>query len=108
VPDRRGATLICIKLAPPAVTRVEAMTFVVRALPVLYACQGCPEYGQVAREVAALLERAGRVEAAWLGTPGLEPKRRFPIFALDGCERGCARRWLEDHGVAPERACVLP
>ncbi len=79
----------------------------VRPLPVLYACQGCAAFGQAARDFAAALDRAGLAEAAWLGTPGLEPKARFPIFAIDACAEGCARRWLGRHGIRPERHCIL-
>jgi len=85
------------------VTRV-----VVKPLPVLYACQGCPEFGQIAREVGALLDRGGVAEMVWLGaSPDLKPMRRFPIFALDGCDKACALRWLEAHGTAAERSYVL-
>jgi uncharacterized metal-binding protein len=79
----------------------------VRALPVIYACQGCAAYGQAAREVAALIEQAGIAETAWLGTPRLEPKARFPLVALDGCADGCARRWLAERGMTPDRHYVL-
>jgi uncharacterized metal-binding protein len=79
----------------------------VKPLPVLYACQGCPRFGQRAREVAALVERAGLAETAWLGTPGLEPKARFPILALDGCAEGCAVRWLAQRGAFADRHYVL-
>ena len=79
----------------------------VRPLPVLYACQGCEAHGQAARQVAALLERAGLAETAWLGTPRLEPKARFPLMALDGCADGCARRWLAQRGITPDRHYVL-
>lgn len=79
----------------------------VRPLPVLYACQGCEAHGHTAREVAALVERAGLAETAWLGTPGLEPKARFPIIALDGCGEHCALRWLALHGVRADDHYVL-
>jgi len=79
----------------------------VRPLPVLYACQGCAAHGQAARDVAALIEKAGLGEAAWLGTPRLEPKARFPLMALDGCADGCARRWLAQRGITPDRHYVL-
>jgi uncharacterized metal-binding protein len=84
------------------------MGVIVTPLPVLYACQGCKEFGQLARDVGALFDQAGALEMVWLGA-GRErkPKARFPIFALDGCSRGCARRWLEEHGVAAERSFVL-
>ncbi|HYI86425.1 MAG TPA: putative zinc-binding protein, partial [Burkholderiales bacterium] len=46
-------------------------------------------------------------ETAWLGTPGLQPKARFPIIALDGCAEGCTRRWLAQRGITPDRHYVL-
>jgi len=79
----------------------------VRALPVLYACKGCEAHGQAARNVAALVERAGLAETAWLGTPGLKPKARFPIIALDGCADGCALRWLAQRSVRADRHYIL-
>lgn len=84
------------------------MRFVVRPLPVLYACEGCPQFGQRARDAALALAAEGVVEAVWLGAAKqAQPTSRFPVFALDGCAEGCARRWLERHGVAPQVACVL-
>ena len=78
-----------------------------RPLPVLYACPGCAAHGQTARDVAALIEQAGLGETAWLGTPRLEPKTRFPLMALDGCADGCARRWLAQRGITPDRHYIL-
>ena len=83
------------------------MRVIVRPFPVLYACQGCPQFGQIAREVGAALERRGLAEMVWLGAADVEPKTRFPIFALDGCAQACARRWLAGHGVAARRSYVL-
>jgi uncharacterized metal-binding protein len=81
---------------------------VVKPLPVLYACQGCPEFGQVARDVAAILDRSGVAEMIWLGASGnSKPTQRFPIFTLDGCTKGCAQRWLAGHGVTAQRHFVL-
>lgn len=84
------------------------MRVVLKPLPVLYACQGCPEFGQVARDVGALLDAAGLAETVWLGaSEHLRPKSRFPIFALDGCDKACAQRWLERHGIAADRTYIL-
>ena len=80
----------------------------VRALPVMYACQGCEAHGHAARELAERLEREGRVEAAWIGTPGLKLKAaRYPIIALDACADSCALRWLEHRGVRVDQHQVL-
>lgn len=76
---------------------------VVKPLPVYYACQGCEEFGQRALEYAR-----GRGQVVWLGAPEAPLLReRFPIYAVDGCDKGCARRWLERHGVKPDRSFVI-
>jgi uncharacterized metal-binding protein len=74
-------------------------------LPVLYACQGCAEFGQGARQLGERLDRAGLAQLVWLGA-ATKPllSERFPIHSLDGCARGCARQWLLMQGVQPERA----
>jgi uncharacterized metal-binding protein len=79
-----------------------------RPLPLLYACQGCAEFGQFARDVGAFFDQAGALEMVWLGC-AREPKptSRFPVFALDGCGKACARRWLERHGVPVDESFVL-
>jgi uncharacterized metal-binding protein len=82
---------------------------IVTPLPVLYACQGCPQFGQLAREVGAFFEQAGALEMVWLGDGRkLEATQRYPILALDGCDQGCAARWLGERGIVPEGAYVLP
>lgn len=83
------------------------MKILLRPLPVLYACEGCPEFGYSAPRVGQLLERRGYAELAWLGARGPKPLTRFPVFSLDACERGCAKRWLEERGVQVQRALVL-
>ena len=85
-----------------------------RPMPVLFACQGCLEFGNAARDIAAIVDRRGFAEAHWLGAPGADEaqlaskaRSRFPIYALDGCAKACASRWLAEHGVEPQRHCVL-
>jgi uncharacterized metal-binding protein len=80
---------------------------IVRPLPVLYACQGCPEYGQRARDFAATQDRARLGEMVWLGAAGeITPSQRYPVYAVDGCRKGCALRWLAEHGIIAERSYV--
>jgi uncharacterized metal-binding protein len=84
------------------------MRVVLRPLPVLYACQGCAEVGQRARDVGALFDRARALEMVWLGSGGdPKPTTRFPVFALDGCAKACARRWLGGHGIRAEHSFVI-
>ena len=83
------------------------MRMTLEPLPVLYACQGCPEYGQAARDAGAQMDEAGSVELVWLGSPQAAVTERYPVFAIDGCDKGCALRWLEARGVRPERTYVV-
>jgi uncharacterized metal-binding protein len=85
---------------------------ILRPLPVLVACAGCPAHGDVAREAGAELDRAGKGELSWLGAADLDAiaskaRSRWPVYALDACADGCARRWLERAGVQPQRCYVL-
>ena len=84
------------------------MRVVLKPLPVLYACQGCPEFGQRAREFAASLDRDGVAEMVWLGASReLTPTERYPVYAVDGCGKKCALEWLARHGITAERSYVL-
>ena len=78
-----------------------------RALPVVYACEGCAAFGAAAREAGARLDRDGIAEMMWLGAPAASATTRFPVWALDGCGKRCARRWLEQRGVPVERSYVV-
>lgn len=94
-------------LAIVVIRRRRDMSAIVKPFPVIYACQGCPQFGELAHEVGTLLDRNGVAEMVWLGAPDLKRKSRFPAVALDGCNKACARRWLERHGIAAERSYVL-
>lgn len=84
------------------------MHVVLRPLPVAYACQGCPEFGQRARDFAAALDRDRVAEMVWLGAAKeLTPTQRYPVFAVDGCGKGCALKWLAEHGVAAEDSYIV-
>ncbi len=83
-------------------------TAVVEPLPVLYACQGCAQFGQVARDIGALLDRTGRAQLVWLGAPATPALReRFPVYTIDGCGKGCAKRWLAEQGMAAEKSFAI-
>jgi uncharacterized metal-binding protein len=85
-----------------------------RQLPVMFSCQGCPEYGNMASDVAALLEARGLAANAWLGAPASEEPKlaaqarsRFPVYAIDGCAKRCALQWLGSRGVKARRHFIL-
>lgn len=87
---------------------------VLRPMAVLFACQGCPQFGDTAHEVATLLDQRGYAEATWLGAPGRDEEQlagkarsRFPIFAIDGCAKRCACQWLAARGVKAQRHFIL-
>jgi uncharacterized metal-binding protein len=81
---------------------------ILRALPVLYPCPGCPLWGETARDAARVLDGRRIAEMSRLDEVGLvKAKSRFPVFAIDGCPTACARGWLERHGVKPHRGYIL-
>ena len=44
----------------------------------------------------------------WLGAAKeLIPTQRYPVFAVDGCSKGCALKWLAEHGVAAEDSYIV-
>jgi uncharacterized metal-binding protein len=85
----------------------------VSALPVMFACAGCPEFGDAAAQLALRLDRRGVAEAALLGAAAdaeqlaTKARSRFPVHAVDGCVKGCARRWLLERGARVERHFIL-
>jgi uncharacterized metal-binding protein len=89
------------------------MIAVVRPMPVLFACQGCSEFGRIAADVAAILDQRGFAESHWLGAAADEAqalskaRSRYPVYALDGCARRCARDWLASRGVKVQRHFIL-
>ena len=60
-----------------------------------------------ARDAGARLDRDGVAEMIWLGAPGARATTRFPVWALDGCGKRCARRWLEQRDVPVARSYVV-
>jgi len=86
---------------------------VLKAFPVLVACEGCPAYGQAARTVGTLLDRRGAVEMAWLGEARnlaslrAKVRSRYPVYALDACDKSCAAAWLREQGVRVQRSFTL-
>jgi uncharacterized metal-binding protein len=89
------------------------MRTVLKPLPLLYACAGCPAHGQLAREVGKVLDRRGLAEMTWLGAGtdahalAAKALSRWPVFAFDGCADACAKRWLEKEGIAAQRCFIL-
>ena len=87
------------------------MPVILKPLPVLVACGGCAEYGNFADEAARQLDRSGQGERVWLGgsqdMASTKAGSRWPIYALDGCSRGCARIWCERLGRPPQRSYIL-
>ena len=75
-------------------------------MPVLFACRGC-ERDAFAREVALALDRRGLGEAYVAGAQAERARARFPIYAIEGCEKACARAWLAGIGVTPQRSFTL-
>lgn len=80
-------------------------TCIVRARPVVFACRGC-ERNSLAADVAVALDRRGLAEASLAGFDADKARSRYPVYAVEGCERACATQWLSGLGAAPQR-CIL-
>lgn len=85
-----------------------------RVMPVLVACQGCPEFGQVARDAAARLDERRQGESHWLGAAPARlaqlvttVRSRYPVYAVEGCDKRCAETWLAGQGVRPQRRIIV-
>ena len=79
----------------------------IRARPVVFACQGCPLDAPAQAEARAL-DRRGEGEAAIMGADPAKARSRFPIFVIEGCAQCCATRWLAGLGVVPQETRILP
>lgn len=75
-------------------------------MPVLVACRGC-EHDAAARSVALELDRRRLAEAELAGARTGKVRSRYPVYALEGCAEGCAKRWLASQGVEPVASFVL-
>jgi uncharacterized metal-binding protein len=78
----------------------------VRVMPVLVACRGCAE-DAAANRAALELDRRGLGEAQRAGSQPDKARSRYPVYAVEGCEKACAKRWLATEGVEPVASFVL-
>jgi uncharacterized metal-binding protein len=74
--------------------------------PIIYACSGCSDAGELADRIARRLTREGAGEMSCLAGVGGRVKhlvavaeRAERILVIDGCPINCARRMLELAGV---------
>jgi uncharacterized metal-binding protein len=84
------------------------------ALPLVYACSGCSNVGQLANRIAMELDRAGDAEMSCTtgvggGVPTLVRKARAGrhIVAVDGCHLHCAAACLAQAGVKADKHVTL-
>jgi uncharacterized metal-binding protein len=83
--------------APP--TSAEHQTL---PKPIVYACSGCSDAGELADHIARELTRSGQAEMSCLAGIGGRVKnlmskaeRAQEILAIDGCPLNCARNTLQ-------------
>lgn len=50
----------------------------------------------------------------WLGAPparlaqlATTVRSRYPVYAVEGCDKRCAGAWLAAHGVRPQRRIIV-
>jgi uncharacterized metal-binding protein len=74
--------------------------------PVIYACSGCSDAGELADQIARRLSRSGAGEMSCLAGIGGRVKSLLSkgekaerIFVIDGCPLNCARKTLELAGI---------
>ena len=76
------------------------------AKPVVYACSGCSDAGELADRIARRIAREGLAEMSCLAGVGGRIKHLVAVaetaervLVIDGCPINCARRTLELAGV---------
>jgi uncharacterized metal-binding protein len=57
--------------------------------------------------MAQALERRGAGEAYVAGSEPARARARFPVYAIEGCEKACATAWLASLGVRPRKSFIL-
>lgn len=82
------------------------MKLVLRPIPVVFACRGCPLDAPAQAEARAQDER-GEGEAALMGADAAKARSRYPIFVIEGCAQCCATRWLAGLGVVPQETRII-
>lgn len=74
--------------------------------PVVYACSGCSDAGELADQIARKLSRCGAAEMSCIAGVGgrvkpllLKAQRAERILAIDGCPLNCVANTLRQAGV---------
>ena len=89
-----------------------------KKLPLVYACSGCSNAGQMANVFAARLDRAKWAEMGCLaGVAGNVPElmrqvrqaidEGRAVWTIDGCVYRCAQACLNQRAITPQYALVL-
>lgn len=76
--------------------------------PVVYACSGCANVGQLANDLAVVLDREGSAQMSCIAGVGGKVKQLVKvaqsgraILALDGCPLNCVKQTLATVDVVP-------
>jgi uncharacterized metal-binding protein len=82
--------------------------------PLVYACSGASNLGQLTNEIAIRLDREGLAEVSCAEAVGIEAGAPYaaatsgrPVVAVSGCSLACASRLLVEHGVTVTSAIQL-
>ncbi len=86
----------------------------VRTEPLVYACSGASNLGQLTNEIAVRLDRDGLAEMSCAEAVGIEAEPPYaaalsgrPVIAVSGCPLACASRLLTEHGVTVTHSIQL-
>lgn len=77
-----------------------------RTEPLVFACSGASNLGQLANGIAVRLDETGFAEMSCAEAVGIEAGAPYaaalsgrPVIAISGCPLACADRLLVEHGV---------
>ena len=83
-------------------------------LPLVYSCSGCSSAAQMANSLAVRLDREGVAEMSCIAGVGGNvaelvkvARSGRPMLVLDGCPLACAKKCLDQRGIAPDAHVVL-
>ncbi len=77
--------------------------------PLVYSCSGCSNVGQLANDLAVVMDREGHAQMSCIAGVGANVEELVmlaqsgrPILAIDGCKVACVSRALAIHNITPQ------
>jgi uncharacterized metal-binding protein len=106
VKARRGSARFTVRIGPNPSDDPDMETTKPTNLPVVYACSGCSDAGELADRIARKLSAEGHARMSCLAGVGgrVKPLLRTAqtaerVIVIDGCPLNCARHTLQLAGI---------